>query len=216
MSSEIAVVLREQSKRYPAMTPRDAAKLLYQSEFGPSHFSGTAEESLAAIESEYAATEYEEEQPLYEEIGGGFCRVNLAALEPSEYPLTRLNEDFTASAAGPSGSYAGLRKKVHFVTDHFGEMGLPFSKDDWLLFAEKWESAGFPVLSHSTEYKRLYHPAYRVISSEYRHDFVQEKSDGEPKMNRILLRVVLGLLIVLMFVGMIFLGRFLYTKLVLK
>ncbi|MBO4411564.1 MAG: hypothetical protein J5794_05200 [Lachnospiraceae bacterium] len=213
MYEEFRSVFREAVKRYPAMKPRDAAKLLYQSEFGPAHFTGTAEESLEALEEEFSATEYEEEQPLYESIGGGFTRVNLAALEPAEYPLTRLNEDFVASAAVKTGSKEHLKEKILWVTEHFQELGFLFSTEDWQLFTEKWELAGFRPISHSDEYRQLYHPAYRVIRSEYRHDFTAEKAGRETPVNRVLLRVVIGLLLVLLCVGMAFLGRFLYRLL---
>lgn len=208
---ELFGIFRDHLGNYPLMEPRDVAKLLYQNEFGPAHFAGTEEEALTALTEEMRSVEYEEDESLYEPVGNGYYRVNLAALEEEEYPLPRLAKDFTASArAGKEergGSVEGLTEKLDWVCAHFEKLPFRFTERDWHLFLEEWEAAGYPPLSHSAVYRKAYQPAYRVVSETYRHDFLKERREKTPKTNRILFRVLLALILLLVAIGMAVLGK---------
>ena len=55
-------ILRSHFARYPAMTPQDAVKLLYQSAFGPGHLIADPAYALRRLEEEIERIKTEESQ----------------------------------------------------------------------------------------------------------------------------------------------------------
>lgn len=215
-TDELFGVLKTQLRKYPDMREKDLGKLLYQNEFGPAHFSGTKEEALAGLKEEFASVDYEEDAELYEPIGHGLFRVNLAAVDTKEYPPVRIARDFAETAASMTGTLYGLREKTDWVTEHFSEFRFAFSTEEWQSFLEGWESDGYPPLSHSDVYKKAYDPHYRLVDGSHRHDFRAEKEAKTPKAKRVLMRIVIALAFALLAVGLAVLGNHLYRVLVLK
>ena len=86
-------------------------------------------------------------------------------------------------------------------------MPFRFTERDWHLFLEEWEAEHYPPLSHSAVYRKAYQPAYRVVSEENRHDFLKERREKTPKTNRVLVRVLLALILLLVAIGMAMLGK---------
>ena len=99
---ELRAILIAHAKRYPLMQPTDAVKLIYQNEFGGGHLIRDEEACLNYLRREYATLEKDPTAPLYEDIGNGIIRVNLAALR--EEDLEQLGQDFIASAAKHKGT----------------------------------------------------------------------------------------------------------------
>ena len=97
MMEELRAILIAHAKRYPLMQPRDAVKLIYQNEFGGGHLIRDEQACLNYLRREYADLEKDPTVPLYEDIGNGIVRVNLAAVKPED--LEQLGQDFIASAA---------------------------------------------------------------------------------------------------------------------
>ena len=81
-TDELFSVLRAEAKRHPAFRPADVGTLLYENEFGPAAVRETGEELCAKFKRAMSSVEYEEEAELYEFIGNGRYRLNLAALDP--------------------------------------------------------------------------------------------------------------------------------------
>lgn len=79
---ELRAILIAHAKRYPLMQPTDAVKLIYQNEFGGGHLIRDEEACLNYLYRECADLEKEPTAPLYEDIGNGIVRVNLAAVNP--------------------------------------------------------------------------------------------------------------------------------------
>lgn len=208
-------ILYAHLKKYPLMQPKDVEKLLYQSEFGATHFLGTEEESLSALREEMRSVEPNESEDLYESIGGGFMRVNLQALPESAYTLERLNRDFTESAAKKTGSIEGLEKKIKDVLDAFEELPFSFDREALAEAFLRWKEAGYPPVSHSAVYRDAYAPHYRVLSRAYAHDFSEEKRRSEPKHLKIARTLITILVLLLLVIGMCALGKFLYTHIAL-
>ena len=99
MRDSLRETLTAHAGRYPAMTPQDGVKLIYQNEFGGGHLIADPVRSLERLRAEYAALPSGLSAPLAEDIGNGMARVNLSGLDPEEYPLEALNRDFVRSAA---------------------------------------------------------------------------------------------------------------------
>ena len=158
---ELETILREHAKRYPLMQPTDAVKLIYQNEFGGGHLIRDEQTCLNYLRREYESVEKDASIPLYENIGNGIVRVNLAAVKTED--LEQLGMDFIRSAAGHTGTRERFIQKLdvlrqltaagHFC---FGMIEL----EDYLL---DYINSGCPMVSHSEQYRQNYVPAYRVI-----------------------------------------------------
>ena len=99
---ELRAILIAHAKRYPLMQPHDAVKLLYQNEFGGGHLIRDEQACLNYLRREYTSVAKDPTAPLYEDIGNGIVRVNLAAVKPED--LEQLGHDFIASAANHKGT----------------------------------------------------------------------------------------------------------------
>lgn len=151
------------AEKYPMMEPTDAVKLLYQSEFGGGHLIQDVDACLNFLRREYASTPQTADLPLTEDIGNGFVRVNLAALDHSSFSVELLGEIFLLSAKHPHGSMDSFREKLALLEELTQEGKMPFSADALQNYLVDYEKAGFPPVSHSTAYRTAYHPAYRVV-----------------------------------------------------
>lgn len=146
---------------YPGMRPADAVKLVYQNEFGGGHMIKSPEAALIRLLSEYAATERDAAQPLLVPIGGGMARVQLAALEESG--IAGLNEAFVETADASNGTPAGLTEKLSLLRRVTAQGAFAFDAAELEEYLAEYEGLGCPAVSHSEEYRRAYHPAYRVV-----------------------------------------------------
>ena len=71
--------IHEYLKKYPASKARDLVKLLFQRELGGGHMIENAEMCLEAVKSELDVVAFDDKAPLFEDIGNGMARLNLAA-----------------------------------------------------------------------------------------------------------------------------------------
>jgi len=118
---ELRAILIAHAKRYPLMQPTDAVKLIYQNVFGGGHLIRDEEACLNYLRREYASVEKKPAAALYEDIGNGIVRVNLAALKEDD--LEQLGKAFIDSAAKHKERWTAfcislrccecLRKKVY-------------------------------------------------------------------------------------------------------
>lgn len=160
-------ILLAHALRYPRMEPKDAVKLLYQSEFGGGHMIQSIDSCLQYLQAEYEKTPQNPTAPLLEEIGRGIFRVHLAALDASGYPPVRLGQDFIRSSAVPRGSMEGFRQKLSLLRELTQAGEMPFSPTELEEYLADYEKAGFPAVSHSDTYRKAYHPAYRVVEGRF-------------------------------------------------
>ncbi len=163
---ELLVVLKEHLLRYPKMQPQDVVKLLYQGEFGPGHMIKDPAASLKRLEEEYGLTEHDPTIGVTEDIGNGFVRVNLAALDMGVCSLEKLSALFVLSANQTSGDMNRFQEKLEMIEDRFADLPFEFSRGDIEAYLNDYVAAGCPAVSHSEIYRDAYHPAYRVVKEE--------------------------------------------------
>ena len=162
---ELERILREHAKRYPLMQPTDAVKLIYQNEFGGGHLIREVEACLNYLHREYADLEKDPTAPLYEDIGNGIVRVNLAALR--EENLEQLGQDFIASAAKHKGTLDSFLNKLEVLQTLTTEGVFAFDLDALNAYLSEYKAAGYPAVSHSEQYRQAYKSAYRIIRNAY-------------------------------------------------
>ena len=166
--------LFRQIERYPEMQVEDAVKLLYQSEFGGGHMIKNPHASLKWIREEWGQIKgqkqadciREQEIPDCEEIGDGMCRMNLQVLGKGFAPET-LNQIFVQTADRKIGKISSFEKKLDMLRDCSKKGEVPFAPEQVESYLEDYRRKGYPPVSHSERYRRLYHPAYRAAAEYY-------------------------------------------------
>ena len=158
---ELRAILITHAKRYPLMQPRDAVKLIYQNEFGGGHLIRDEEACLNYLRREYADLEKDPTAPMYEDIGNGIVRVNLAAVR--EEDLEQLGQDFIASAAKHKGTLDSFLNKLEVLQTLTTEGVFAFDLDALNTYLSEYKAAGYLAVSHSEQYRQAYKPSYRVI-----------------------------------------------------
>lgn len=158
---ELEQILREHAKRYPKMQPADAVKLIYQNEFGGGHMIRDEQACLSYLRREYASVEKDPSKPLYEDIGNGIVRVNLAAVKAED--LEQLGRYFISSAAKHKGALDSFLNKLEVLRYLTWEGVFTFDSNALNVYLSEYETAGRPAVSHSPEYRECYKPAYRII-----------------------------------------------------
>ena len=161
MMEELEQILREHTKRYPLMQPCDAVKLIYQNEFGGGHLLRDEQACLNYLRREYADLEKDPTAPMYEDIGNGIVRVNLAAIK--EEDLEQLGQDFIASAAKHKGTLDSFLNKLEVLQTLTTEGVFAFDLDALNAYLSEYKAAGYLAVSHSEQYRQAYKPSYRVI-----------------------------------------------------
>ena len=158
---ELERILREHAKRYPLMQPTDAVKLIYQNEFGGGHLIRDKQACLNYLRREYTSVAKDPTVPLYEDIGNGIVRVNLAAVKPED--LAQLGQDFIASAAKHKGTLDSFLNKLEVLRKLTAEGVFTFDTNALNAYLSEYEAAGYPAVSHSEQYRQAYKPAYRIL-----------------------------------------------------
>ena len=162
---ELKAILITHAKRYPLMQPCDAVKLIYQNEFGGGHLIRDEEACLNYLRREYTSVAKDPTVPLYEDIGNGIIRVNLAAVKPED--LEQLGRAFIDSAAKHKGTMDRFLNKLEVLRKLANEGVFNFDTNALNAYLSEYEAAGYPAVSHSPEYRQAYKPAYRIIRKAY-------------------------------------------------
>ena len=165
MMEELRAILIAHAKRYPLMQPTDAVKLIYQNEFGGGHLIRDEQACLNYLRREYADLEKDPTAPLYEDIGNGIVRVNLAAVKAED--LERLGRAFIDSAAKHKGTMDRFLNKLEVLRKLANEGVFNFDTNALSSYLTEYKAAGYPAVSHSPEYRQAYKPAYRIIRKAY-------------------------------------------------
>ena len=162
---ELRAILIAHAKRYPLMQPRDAVKLIYQNEFGGGHLIWDEEACLNYLRREYTSVAKDPTVPLYEDIGNGIIRVNLAVVKAED--LEQLGRAFIDSAAKHKGTLDSFLNKLEVPRKLANEGVFNFDTNALNAYLSEYEAAGYPAVSHSPEYRQAYKPAYRIIRKAY-------------------------------------------------
>ena len=144
--SHAAALHRE---RYPLMQGQDWLKICYQAEFGAGHMITDPAACRKRLKEEFENSPAND-QPLFEPIGGGLCRLNLGPLHHEGIDLEAAARLFEITAQ-PRGSVEGLEEKLALVKGEISAEELA-----------AYRQAGYPAVSHSEVYRKAYGPAYRL------------------------------------------------------
>ena len=156
-------VLLRHARKYPMMQPTDAVKLIYQNVFGGGHLIRDREACRNALQKEYESIPKDPHAPLLEGIGNGMVRVMLNAIDGRNYSIHQLADDFIRSSEEHTGNLNGFLLKLDILRQVTASGAFSFTTDDLEAYLTDYKKAGYPIVSHSSQYRQAYHPAYRVV-----------------------------------------------------
>ena len=156
-------VLRRHARKYPMMQPKDAVKLIYQNVFGGGHLVQDPVSCRIALQREYECTPQDPHAPLLESIGNGLVRVMLNAMDGSDYSIQQLADDFIRSSEEHKGNLNGFLIKLEILRKVTASGVFGFTLEELETYLEAYKEAGYPMVSHSEQYRRSYNPAYRIV-----------------------------------------------------
>ena len=115
------------------------------------------------LQREYENTPQEQHAPLLESIGNGLVRVMLNAVDSSDYSIRQLGEDFIRSSEEHKGNLNGFLIKLEILRKVTASGVFGFTLEELENYLEAYKEAGYPMVSHSEQYRQAYKPAYRIV-----------------------------------------------------
>ena len=157
---EILYRLKAQYLRTPAMQQEDVIKFVFQAMLGMGHLLSAREKVTQYVAREMEELRPDPAEPIFEILSPAWCRLNLRRVMAANIP-----PQVIAGLMLTSGSELPFtRQDVYDFCKRIVRSGEYCLKDDTLLDAipdEQW------LPSHSAAYREKYHPAYRVISTDW-------------------------------------------------
>lgn len=160
-------LLKKRLDEAPRMEPMDAVKLVYQNAFGCGHLIDDENGAAERVRAELKATRPDFAASGYTLIGGGLCRLDLAAPQVRRLRPERIARMMRLTAAMPMGGKAALDEGLRRLRRLAEEGQTPFSLAALDGYLAEYRKAGCPMVSHSSAYRAAYLPAYRVVHSDF-------------------------------------------------
>ena len=153
----LAKLLQEHFRNHPGMELRDAIKFLYQSSMGGGHLIADPRGALARLVEEWDRTDGNPALPPTEPLGGGLCRLSLAACKGLGLAPSTVLTLFHRGAEEYVRQPEQLDRSLEFL------YRLPFPPEEIEAALRQYRAAGLPMVGHSAAYRRAFSPAYRVV-----------------------------------------------------
>jgi hypothetical protein len=90
-------------------------------------------------------------------------RVMLSAIDNSGYSIEQLGYDFVRSSREHQGSLNGFLLKLDILRRVAADGAFGFSREELDAYLKEYQKAGYPMVSHSEQYRKAYSPAYRIV-----------------------------------------------------
>ena len=164
---DIREVMERHFQRYPGMQIQDMVKLIYQNEFAGGHFVSSEEESLERMKREMDSLDHEKAYPVFEDIGNGLCRLHLGGLKGLGLDLRTANMFFINTSNRKRGSLETFTEKLGILKRCCQEKTVTFPQEELDDYLDEYMKRGYPAVSHSESYRRMYAPAYRIVDYVY-------------------------------------------------
>ncbi|MBE0700714.1 MAG: hypothetical protein IH571_03405 [Acholeplasmataceae bacterium] len=169
MSQSYRTVLLDHVIRYPKMKIEDFVKLVYQSAFGPRHFSNepNRDEIRRYLEDELKGEHQNMDSIHIESIGEPYARVHLSSIHQMKMTIDRMVDLLMKSMFENRMNVAEQSQLFHERMDVLlsmidkQEIGLPY--EDSKAFISLYLAKGVRPIHHSEIYRKVYNPQYRVI-----------------------------------------------------
>lgn len=166
---DIKDILLIHFKKYPKMQIQDMVKLIYQNEFAGGHMIKDENASLEYLKEELNSS-LSSAANIFEDIGNGLLRLNLAPVKNTSIEPETINRMFVNSANSVKGSIQSFEEKLEILKDCCRNL-FPYSIKELEEYLKEYKDRGYPPVSHSNVYRKEYMPSYRIVKSVYRDFF---------------------------------------------
>lgn len=172
MEEALLHLLQTQINKYPAMQLQDCIKLLYQRILGSEHMFMEPDHCYRLLLDEKRQIGTDPAYPPYEDLGGNSCRFHLLSLSMESFSeLHTLCNLFLKSMpvlsenADEKREY--LETALSWLLQWIQEGLLPFQPIEAEQFLMLYRKKGCPAIHHSQSFRNAYHPAYRLLRTDY-------------------------------------------------
>ena len=159
--SNLSQLLHEHYVNFPDMEVQDAVKFLYQHFMGPGHLITDDRAVLDRLSTEWESVQADESTPLFHTVGNGLFRLNISACKAIGLSAKTVARLFVLTAQQFRSDPEGLQAALDLVCS------LPFPREEAAQYLTEYRTNGCPMVSHSARFRRLYSPAYRLVSEYY-------------------------------------------------
>ena len=87
----------------------------------------------------------------------------LHAIDSSDYSIQQLADDFIRSSEEHKGNLNGFLIKLEILRKVTASGVFEFTLEELETYLDKYKSVGYPMVSHSEQYRQAYKPAYRIV-----------------------------------------------------
>jgi hypothetical protein len=153
---------------YPRMELRDVYKLIYQAVLGSEHLISSSEEFSRYLQLEYERLQPDSSQQLFEPLrpDGSLFRLNLRPYKSRQLGFAQLISPLLQTSQFATGTRAELQATWNTFVDLCRQYYVEnYSETATRKFTRQLTTQDFPAMHHSEVYRRLYQPAYRLIST---------------------------------------------------
>ena len=158
-AEEMKKQLQVQKKRYPLMTEEDIVKFVFQGMLGVGHLINSEQDAKDILSAEMATLDPNEDEPLIEKISSDWVRLNLRPAKAKGMTVDDIAWYLVRSAEW--GALSFMRQNVYnfcVKLDGSEQMKTAAAK----VLDEHW------LPRHSEQYRKAYHPAYRVLYKDFK------------------------------------------------
>lgn len=158
-AEEMKKQLQVQKKRYPLMTEEDIVKFVFQGMLGVGHLINSEQDAKDILSAEMATLDPNEDEPLIEKISSDWVRLNLRPAKAKGMTVDDIAWYLVRSAEW--GALSFTRQNVYnfcVKLDGSEQMKTAAAK----VLDEHW------LPRHSEQYRKAYHPAYRVLYKDFK------------------------------------------------
>ncbi|MBQ4039205.1 MAG: hypothetical protein IJD05_06860 [Bacteroidaceae bacterium] len=171
MEQELLTLIKNNIKKYPDMQLQDCVKLLYQHSMGNEHLGLSMDKCLEFLIAEKENIGCNNKCSAYDIISNNSCRFHLLPLDNDKVTLATLSKLFIKSAETLSYDKSSQKEKlitaISLLKNWCLEGRLPFSYAEADSFLTEYIKKGCPAVHHSQIYRDTYHPAYRLIRTDF-------------------------------------------------
>jgi len=157
-------ILRSHFARYPSMQIQDVYKLIHQAALGSEHAISNVESAGKWMERELVEMSAGIDETVIDPISddGQIVRVHLRPFVAFGGNLEILLNAFIRTANEYRGDIKTLKRYWDIATDTDY-----YSSAEMADFMQSMQKQNYPAVHHSSEYERLYRPAYRIVWQKF-------------------------------------------------
>jgi hypothetical protein len=158
-------VILEEFRLHPRAHVSDIYKLIYQGEFGVAHLVTDESKARQRLMMEIANLDGDSDPLLYQICNADRSqyRIYLGAYISAGYDLDLMLEAMLESAQRQEGEIENLAASWKDAGEFIKEIRPELHANEYNIFTTKIEDVGYDQVHHSSEYRKYYKPAYRVI-----------------------------------------------------